>query len=311
MSSKYWDDFERRIGETVTALKAGTPIKVRRVAVYITDRCNFRCGYCNVHFGREEMTEAQFDAIIKEHGQDAIIHITGGEPSLVPWLYDYIDRTPGVRFHLNTNAFLATPRNVQRLKVSLDSCKEQDFDKLVHVRGAFQHVVANIKECSPRVVTSITCVLSKQTYAQAPEFMRFVRREFPDLYAVFFSCYKGNNPEFAMTQENADQFFDVIRPQLEAEMDKESLELFRETATEKFRVFGKERFPENTTGALCYLSMSERVYNHRGEQFRCSHLFRDQVFNCDSQIQLACRSGCNRRLVQFNEEVARRLSQGV
>lgn len=307
MSSKYWDDFERRIEETVLALRAGQSPKVRRVAVYVTNRCNFRCGYCNVKFGQEEMSEVTFDSIVKKHGSDAIIHITGGEPGVVPWLYEYLERTPGVRFHLNTNAFVSPPGNVQRLKISLDSHNEQCFDELVHVRGAFKKVVASLQECSKSTVTSITCVLSKQTYTQAPEFMRFIRREIPNLYAVFFSCYKGDNPDFAMSEKDAETFFEKIRPELEAAMDKESLELFRETASEKFRIFGKKRFPENQVGQPCYLSLSERVYNHKGEQFRCSHLFRDNVFGSDSLVHPECMIGCNRRLVKFNEDVAQKL----
>ena len=307
MSSKYWDDFERRIAETVACLKAGEPVPVRRVAVYITNKCNFRCGYCNVCFGKEEMTEATFDSIVNKHGHEAIIHITGGEPSTVKWLYPYIERTQGVRFHLNTNAFLPPPSNVQRLKISLDTHIPEDFDALVNVNGAFARVLANIKECSKRTITSVTSVLSRQTYENAPAFMRFVREELPDLYAVFFSCYKGTDPRFAMSIGDAEYFFDVIRPYLESEMDTESLALFRETAPEKFRIFGDKRFPENDNNGICFLSLSERVYNAKGEQFKCSHLFRDNVFNCDSKKHCKCIAGCNRRLVSFNEEVEKKL----
>lgn len=309
MSSKYWDDFEQRIEETVACLKAHKKVPCRRVAVFITNRCNFRCDYCNVKFGSEEMSKETFEAILKVHGYGSIIHITGGEPSTVKWLYKCIEETKGVRFHLNTNAFIKPPKNLKRLKVSLDTHVEKNFDSLVHKKGAFKKVVQHIKERSKDVVTSITCVLSKKNFKEAPEFMRFCRNKFPDLYAVFFSCYKGDNPKFALTQEDADLFFKDIKPRLEKEMDKESLELFRETASEKFRIFGKKRFPENITKTDCYLSMSEAVYDQGGVPFKCSHLFRDNIFDCDSKIHSRCINGCNRRLVKFNEEVARRLKE--
>jgi len=307
MTSKYWDDFEKRIKETVEAIKENKVVPVRRVAIFITNKCNFRCKYCNVHFGNSEMSEEVFDSIVKKYGDSSIIHITGGEPSTVKWLYPYIENKENVRFHLNTNAFLEPPRNVKRLKISLDTKDQELFDSIVQVKGAFTNTINNIKKHSKRTITSITCVLSKKTYLDSPEFMRYCREEFPGLYAVFFSCYKGDNPEFIMSEKDVDTFFNETRFKLEKEMDKESLGLFKETLDEKFRIFGKNRFPENINNKTCYLSLSERVFDYNGNEYTCSHLFRDGVFNNDSKICNTCRNGCNRRLVKFNEEVEKRL----
>lgn len=309
MSSKYWDDFERRVIETSNSIKMGEPIKVRRVAVYITDSCNFRCEYCNVKFGQNVMAEDTFKGIVDRYGRDVIIHITGGEPSVVPWLYPFIEKTNGVRFHLNTNAFVKPPRNIQRLKISLDTNSAEEFDSIVHVKGAFDRVVKNIWHGSRETVTSITCLLSKRTYKNAPEFMKWVRGSFPDLYAVFFSCYKGDNPVYKMSEADATDFFDNVSPLLKKEMDVESLALFNETATEKFRIFGKNRFPENKEKKVCYLSLSERVFDASGNMYRCSHLYRDKIFNTDSMTHSKCKNGCNRRLVKFNEEVEKILKE--
>lgn len=122
-----------------------------------------------------------------------------------------------------------------------------------------------------------------------------------------FSCYKGTNTDFALTDEDASIFFNETRFALELNMDKESLELFRETFDQKIRIFGKQRFPENKNN-LCYLSMSERVINTRGETFRCSHLFRDGIMMTDAKKHEKCVSGCNRRLVKFNEDAERKLN---
>ena len=53
--SLYWDDFNRRIKETVVAVKNNTQPPVRRVSIFITNKCNFGCHYCNMGFGQREM----------------------------------------------------------------------------------------------------------------------------------------------------------------------------------------------------------------------------------------------------------------
>lgn len=307
MSSLYWDDFERRIEETVDCLTGNKPIPVRRVAVFVTDKCNFRCQYCNVVFNGSEMSEDMFKGIIDKYGDSAIIHITGGEPSLCPWLYPLIDRTPNVKFHLNTNAFLPTPMNIKRLKVSLDTYKADYFNELTQ-RTSFDRVVNNIKMGCEDTITSITCTLTRENYRDAPDFMKFCRDSFPGLYAVFFSIYKGTKDRFAFQDKDVDIFFNETRPLLQEQMDKESLNLFLETIDEKRRLLEGVRFPENNHGT-CYLSLSERVFDPHGNEYNCSHLYRDGIMHRDNDKRGKCLYGCNRRLVAFNEEVSRILKR--
>ena len=309
MSSKYWDDFERRIRETVDCIKNNKIIPVRRVAIFITNRCNFKCDYCNVFQTRKELTEEQFSQIVQEYGNKSILHITGGEPSIVKWLHPFIESKKGVRFHLNTNAFIPPPKNIQRLKVSLDSLDESYFDTITHVPGSFKKVIENIKIASKNVITSITCTLTKENYRQAPEFMKWCRSTFPDLYAVFFSVYKGDNERFVFTKEDSNNFFYHIKPLMEKYMDKESLNLINETIDEKKRVMQDVRFPENKAASPCYISMSERVFDFNGNMWNCSHLYRDNIFLKDNSKHDKCLYGCNRRLVAFNEEVEEKLKR--
>lgn len=307
MSSKYWDDFERRIKETVSCIKTGQSIPIRRVAVFVTNLCNFRCNYCNVSQNQQTLSREQLDNVIERYGKTAIIHITGGEPSVVPWLYDYIDSKKKIRFNLNTNAYLTPPNNIKRLKVSLDSMDAGYFDNIVRKHGAFNTVVSNIKEASKRTVLSITCTLTKENYKQSHVFMNYCRETFPDIYAVFFSVYKGSNPRFMFDKKSANEFFYSIKPKLESEMDKESLGLLCETIDEKRRIMENVRFPENDQSKPCYISMSEVTIDQNGNEWNCSHLFRDGISHKDNNKHIKCKYGCNRRLVMFNEEVNNKL----
>jgi len=305
MSSLYWDDFERRVKETVAALKSGQNPPVRRVAVFITNKCNFKCGYCKHPISCTTLAEERFREALEKYGSTALFHITGGEPSLVPWLYPLIrENSKRYRFNLNTNAFIEPPaEHVGRLKVSLDSCDAESWDKTVGVPGAHARVLGNIKKAvEVNNGVSVTFTLSKANYKQSVEFAQFAAREFHKAYAVFFSVYKGTNPVYMMTDEDVDCFFDEVMPKLYNELDRESLELIKETLDAKQRIIQGVRFPQNTAGT-CYISMSERVLSTAGNEYTCSHLYRDQVYTDKPEKCDKCLYGCNRRLVKFNEEV--------
>ena len=303
--SLYWDDFEKRISETVHCIKNGVDVQVRRIAVFITNKCNMQCSYCKHEINRETMSKETFEKIIKIYGDSSIIHITGGEPSTVSWLYPYLEKNyTKYKFHLNTNAFICPPsKAVKRLKISLDSNDQNYWDKLVGKKGAFEKVVRNIKLSIPNTVVSITYTITKENYRDIPKFIDFSNKEFVGLHALFFSIYKGNNLRFIMDRNNIEEFFNKIVPIIKEKLVGESLNLFNETIPEKIRIREDNRFPENGCG-ICYLSLSERTYNPAGMVYGCSHLYRDHIYiNPGEKDYNACRYGCNLRLVTFNKEV--------
>jgi len=280
------------------------------VAVFITEGCNFRCSYCNVKQRPLTLSKERFEEVVRMYGPDAIIHITGGEPSIVPWLYPLLEENGDrYRFNLNTNAYRMPPAGaVQRLKVSLDSTDPEYWDKLVGVPGAWNQVVRNIQEASKLAVTSVTYTLTKENYRKAPDFIRFANNAFPHLYATFFSVYKGTNERFVFTDEDIDVFFNSVIPEMKAYLDEESLALLCETIGNKQRLIAGVRFPNNNLDEPCYLSMSERVIDPSGEEYHCSHLYRDGIKTNDNAKCAKCQYGCNQRLVDFNNVVAGRLT---
>jgi len=67
--SLYWDDFERRISETVNAIRLKQKPPVRRVSVFITDTCNFCCKYCNNINMKNTLSESAFREILDKYGE--------------------------------------------------------------------------------------------------------------------------------------------------------------------------------------------------------------------------------------------------
>jgi MoaA/NifB/PqqE/SkfB family radical SAM enzyme len=305
-NSKYWDSFLERADETEQCLISGNSIPVRRVAIFITNKCQMKCRYCNHVVSPVEMSKECFESILDKHGKEAIYHITGGEPSTVKWLYPFIrENGSNYRFHLNTNALVLPPaQQLQRVKVSLDSYDKNYWNGLVGL-NAFDIVVGNIKKCIPLSTVSITYTMTKENYKDIPKFIEFYNREFSSAYAVFFSVYKGCDTNFAFDQDDVNCFFDNIKPIMDKTLDDESRSLLNETIEEKFRIMQGVRFPENENNP-CYLSMSERVYSPSGTMSGCSHLFRDGIIIEPGLKHEKCKYGCNRRLVAFNKEIEER-----
>ena len=315
--SLYWDDFELRVHETVHAIKTGTDPVIRRVAIFITERCNFSCKYCNHKVSGKVLSMEKFMNVLDNYGDSAIIHITGGEPSTIPWLYPLIEATGNrYRFHLNTNAYITPPSEfVKRLKISLDHYDAAYWDCLVGCSGAFGKVVNNIKNSINNTVVSLTYTLTKENYKDSINFTKFSNKEFPGLYALFFSVYKGTDPRYFMDDKTAEDFFNNVLPKLQNELPPESLSLIKETIDEKRRIMQGVRFPQNIyiteNSNKCYISMSERVVSPEGEEFTCSHLYRDKIHSIQPIKNIKCLYGCNRRLVEFNEQVQRELQEVI
>lgn len=348
--SQYWDLFEPRIEETVEALSNGNLPPLRRLSLHITNKCNLKCSYCNECHTPVTLERELFVKLCKEYNEmgGGVLHITGGEPSCVPWLFEeiknHIDMYNGndvIDFHVNTNFitsidFMALSR-IKRLKVSLDSYKASYFDDLVGIPGSFDKVFNNLKKVSEmhslvRPITSITYTMTHENYTHIPEFLRMYYSEFPGLYAVFFSTYKGTNERFKFTSEDIYDIVHNIKPQIESIMDEygdtESKFLFNASHDET--TFADDiRFEDNKT-IPCYLQLSELVVNEAGDISNCSHLFRDGVGHtglnlkdgslkdlfaqakqqCGLKVMSdKCLYGCNKKLVTFNKEVQTKLKE--
>lgn len=335
-TSKYWDDFERRITETVNAVKCDAVPPLRRICLHITSKCNFNCQYCNEKHENKTLPVELFDRITKEYSQmgGGILHITGGEPSVVKWLPDGISRCPSnVTVNFNTNCYKLMPLNtynrIGRIKVSLDTDNAIYFNELVNKNKAFETVINNLNKLSFKAKDiSITYTMTKQNYANIPNFLKFFYTKLPRMYAVFFSTYKGNNKDFVFSEDDMEKFWGITVPQMKElfieNNDQESLWLF-ENSYNQDTLRSDIRFPENLSTS-CYLSKSELVVNENGDTWRCSHLFRDKVDNSGLNIKdyslnyihnnieieqnEKCLYGCNLKLINFNKQVEDILLKG-
>jgi GTP 3',8-cyclase len=134
----------------VVSDKRARPLRDLRVSV--TDRCNFRCGYCmpREHFGksfhflpRAELLSFEEIATLGRvfAAQGAVkLRLTGGEPLLrteLPKLVGLLARIPGVEVALTTNGSLLSEHaraladaGLGRVTVSLDSLDDAVFRRM-------------------------------------------------------------------------------------------------------------------------------------------------------------------------------------
>lgn len=143
----------------------GRPLADLRISV--TDRCNFRCGYCMPEevFGEryQFLPRAElltFDEITRLAGLFVElgvgkIRLTGGEPLLrreLPHLVEQLSRVPGLAdLTLTTNGSLLAPlapalkaAGLHRITVSLDSLDDQVFRAMNGGRSGVQPVLEAI-----------------------------------------------------------------------------------------------------------------------------------------------------------------------
>jgi cyclic pyranopterin phosphate synthase len=149
----------------VVSDRRGRPLRDLRISV--TDRCNFRCGYCmpREHYGnnfrflpRRELLSFEEIAVLGRvfSANGAVkLRLTGGEPLLraeLPKLVGLLARIPGVEVALTTNGSLLTEHaraladaGLRRVTVSLDSLDDLVFRRMNDVDFPVAKVLSGIE----------------------------------------------------------------------------------------------------------------------------------------------------------------------
>lgn len=160
---------------------------------HITNLCNLRCQHCyQDDFSKEKdldwtgLKEVADNilATLKEWGQTACIHLTGGEPLLRPELFpllEYLDQSPlidelgiitnGLIFDQNVVKNLSDFRKLKKIKISLDGADAETNDS---IRGekTFARVIKNIplikQENQYEIILMFTVM--RKNYRSLPSF---------------------------------------------------------------------------------------------------------------------------------------------
>lgn len=94
---------------------------INKAGLVVTNRCNFSCRHCYLDPSiKDDMTFFDWKEVVhdlKEMGCPEVM-VTGGEPFLVPWIWDLLDLLEREQFifTINTNASLLDTNKIQRLQ---------------------------------------------------------------------------------------------------------------------------------------------------------------------------------------------------
>jgi MoaA/NifB/PqqE/SkfB family radical SAM enzyme len=162
---------------------------------HLTDRCNLRCGHCYqerfdaaAELGVEELCRLA-DRIVPAAGGPVAIHLTGGEPLLLPGFERLLGHLDGfgesVELHVITNGTvtgdaaleaLAGARRLTTIKVSAESADPEINDR-VRGRGNLARVeagIARFREITGKSVIAMA-TLGRHNAAGLPAFAAWAR----------------------------------------------------------------------------------------------------------------------------------------
>ncbi|QCU89249.1 GTP 3',8-cyclase MoaA [Thiomicrorhabdus sediminis] len=137
--------------------------KIEYIRVSVTDKCNYRCGYCMPEQGvhpdgthKEYLSYDELSRIIKAFVDLGVakVRITGGEPLVRKNLADLVGQISGYEgledialstnaHHLGREAIALKEAGVNRVNISIDSLKAQRFNKITR-GGDLEKVLAGV-----------------------------------------------------------------------------------------------------------------------------------------------------------------------
>jgi len=140
-----------------------------------TLRCNMTCYgcYAGTHEHRQELSFEEVDQVVAgstDAGTNFII-ILGGEPFILPWLLDLLEKYPSAAFQIFTNGLLIDDEKVERLAamgnvaitIGVDGHRDQTDDR--RGTGTYDKATAIMRKLSNAgVVVGFSAMLSTRNF---------------------------------------------------------------------------------------------------------------------------------------------------
>jgi len=163
---------------------------IRSVELEVTGRCQLQCTHCCTDSGPKAspgtMTRADWQRVISDIAELGIpaVQFIGGEPTLTPYLPEYIDHAlaVGLRVEVYSNLTHIRPGLWKRfeqpgvcLATSYYSDQAEQHEQITRGPGSYQRTRANITEAISRGIplrVGIVEVLEGQRVTQAQEELR-------------------------------------------------------------------------------------------------------------------------------------------
>ncbi len=199
------------------------------VALNLTERCNLACAHCYLdarHLrdgGRDELSTTDLKRILGEIAQvgpEAMVVLTGGEPTLRPDLPALAKHASdlGLMVVVGTNGMSLTPARVAELQengvagigISVDSLKAQTHDEFRGLQGAWARTMAGIDACKAADMPfQIHFSATEETGDEIDDMVAFARDMGAMVLNVFFMVCTGRGEQYSGI--SAEKYDHVLR----------------------------------------------------------------------------------------------------
>ncbi|MFA6285191.1 MAG: radical SAM protein, partial [Parcubacteria group bacterium] len=171
--------------------------------INITTKCNLKCIFCARPGGNFEDSKEEIIKIIND--QKNTIAFEGGEPTLCPDLLEWISlaKKGGTReIILVTNGILLynleycrklVEKGITLFNINLPTHIEKLHDSLTGVKGALKpklQAIRNLISLEQGAKTRLTFVITSKNYKTLPEYVKFVKKNFPEIFYIALNFIK-------------------------------------------------------------------------------------------------------------------------
>ncbi len=218
LGNAYW---RRGVATTIKGLaefgvrKPFVPGAPYQVVWNITTACNFNCVHCyeNAGMGRHEVPEPDmvFDGLEKlARFGVASVAFSGGEPTLLPNMTDYIAKTTelGMYAAMATNGWVFANEKVVRkykeaglkfVQISLDGPDPEVHDSFRRVKGAWERAVKAIKNSvNEGLFVEVSTTVTKYNMNKVHEMVELVRELGANWLMIYNFIPTGRGREIIM-----------------------------------------------------------------------------------------------------------------
>lgn len=197
----------------------------RILNLMITERCNYKCSFCDFHKKTTEMPFELAVRIINESQNIGIktVAFTGGEPLLYEKIYDLISliKTLGMSPHITTNGSLVYDNWKRLIDSGLDSISfsidgiDDTHNNLRGVRSSFVNIKKGIEilHKSSNILLFVNMVVTNKNVSEIIKVYEFAKR----YNATFFFWPVNDVESLYLSEDDRSEYERAVRYISEAE----------------------------------------------------------------------------------------------
>jgi MoaA/NifB/PqqE/SkfB family radical SAM enzyme len=202
--------------------------------IRVNGHCNMACSFCFVDLTAPDLDYEILVREIEVQKERGIKHLilSGGEPTLHPRLPDLVRKARTLGIHsveIQSNGVKAANLDYARelaeagltlVTVSLHSIDPKKSDEITRLPKAFHKTLQgmhNFREVG--VQTQVACVITQLNYTELPEYVRFLREEFPEEKGHLSICFAIAQPISELVSPWVLPRFSEIRPYFRNALD--------------------------------------------------------------------------------------------